>query len=151
MRRSAFRLAEGRTAGSIGATMNAPSCPDPPPDAWQRHVALLVGLSAAAGWLDVLVWIHLGKVFTSFMSGNLLLVGVAAGGGHGDLLARAAVALSAFILGSAAGALLTGSRLSPGAALPMERTLLLEAAVLAAFAVVWVAGGRPADQLPLSL
>jgi uncharacterized membrane protein YoaK (UPF0700 family) len=132
--------------------MHAPSSPDPPPQdgGWQRHVALLVGLSAAAGWLDVLAWIHLGKVFASFMSGNLLLIGVAIGDGNGDLLAHAAVALAAFLIGSAVGASLTGSRLSPDAAIPMDRALLLEAAVLGSFAVVWVAGGGPADHSALS-
>jgi uncharacterized membrane protein YoaK (UPF0700 family) len=131
--------------------MHTPSRPDPPPQdqAWPRHLALLVGLTAAAGWLDVLTWIHLGKVFSSFMSGNLLFLGIATDG-DGALLAHAAVALAAFLIGCAIGALLTGSRLSPGAALAMDRTLLLEAALLGAFAVVWVAGGGPAGHSALS-
>jgi MIP family channel proteins len=127
--------------------MRAPSRTD---QGWARHLALLVGLTAAAAWLDVLTWMHLGKVFSSFMSGNLLLIGVATGDRNGDLLAHAAVALAAFLIGSAVGGLLTGSRISPRAALPMDRTLLLEAAVLGAFAVVWIAGGGPAGHPALS-
>jgi uncharacterized membrane protein YoaK (UPF0700 family) len=44
---------------------------------WQRRRVFLVGLTAAAGWLDALAFLYLGKVFISFMSGNLLFVGSA--------------------------------------------------------------------------
>jgi uncharacterized membrane protein YoaK (UPF0700 family) len=118
---------------------------------WQHHRALLVGLTAAAGWLDSLAWIYLGKVFISFMSGNLLFLGIATGEARGDLLARAAAALAAFMLGSVAGARLTGSRLVPGAgALPMVRTLRVEAVLLAVFAVLWLLGGHPTEQSAVS-
>src|ERR1700754_5086639 len=88
----------------------------PGPDllSWQQRPALIVGLTAAAGWLDALVFLHLGKVFLSFMSGNLLFVGIATGTGDGGLLARAGAALAAFLLGTAAGARITGRRLAPG-------------------------------------
>jgi uncharacterized membrane protein YoaK (UPF0700 family) len=109
---------------------------------WEHRAALLLGLAAAAGWLDSLAWLHLGKVFLSFMSGNLLFLGLASGAAHGDLLARAATALAAFLIGSLAGARLTGSRLLPDApGLAMARTLWLEAALLAVFAALWIAGG----------
>jgi uncharacterized membrane protein YoaK (UPF0700 family) len=126
---------------------------NPPTSAagWGRHLGLLVGLTAAAAWLDVLAWLHLGKVFASFMSGNLLFLGVASADGEGTLLAHAAVAVAAFLLGSGLGALFTGSRVLPGAALSMQRTLLLEATLLGAFAIVWVAGGGPAGHSALSL
>src|SRR3954454_22711341 len=52
---------------------------------WQQRRALLIGLTAAAGWLDALAWIYLGKVFLSFMSGNLVFLGIAAGPGAGGL------------------------------------------------------------------
>jgi uncharacterized membrane protein YoaK (UPF0700 family) len=118
---------------------------------WQQRRALLIGLTAAAGWLDALAWIYLGKVFLSFMSGNLLFLGIATGQAHGGLLARAAVAIAAFMAGSALGGRLTGSRLVPGAtAHPMIRTLRLEAALLAAFAVLWGLGGNPAHDLGLA-
>jgi uncharacterized membrane protein YoaK (UPF0700 family) len=117
---------------------------------WQRRVVLLVGLTAAAGWLDVLTWIHLGKVFSSFMSGNLLLLGVAAGDGNGQLLAHAGVALAAFLIGSTLGGLIAGRGVSPGTPLPMDRVVLLEAAVLGAFAVVWIAARSPDGHLALS-
>jgi uncharacterized membrane protein YoaK (UPF0700 family) len=118
---------------------------------WQDRRAFLIGITAAAGWLDALAFLHLGKVFLSFMSGNLLFLGLGSGTGDGELLARAATALAAFLIGTTAGARLTGSRLAPGdARSPMGRTLVLEAGLLAAFAVVWLAAGTPADHAVLS-
>jgi uncharacterized membrane protein YoaK (UPF0700 family) len=119
---------------------------------WQERKVLLVGLSAAAGWLDSLAWVYLGKVFISFMSGNLLFLGIATGQADHDLLVRAAAALAAFLIGTAVGARITGSRLSPrvfGGLL--DRTLMLEAAVLAAFAILWIAVGKPGDDKTISI
>ena len=118
---------------------------------WQERRAFLTGVTAAAGWLDTLAFLYLGKVFLSFMSGNLLFVGLGWGNGDGELLARAGTALAAFLIGTTAGARLTGSRVAPDdARSPMLRTLLLEAALLAAFAAVWLAAGTPADHPALS-
>jgi uncharacterized membrane protein YoaK (UPF0700 family) len=118
---------------------------------WQDRRAFLAGITAAAGWLDALAFLYLGKVFVSFMSGNLLFVGLGAGDADGELLARAATALAAFLVGTAVGARLTGSRLAPGEARsPMARTFLLESALLAAFAFIWLAAGTPADHPVLS-
>jgi uncharacterized membrane protein YoaK (UPF0700 family) len=118
---------------------------------WQQHRAFLVGISAAAGWLDALAFIYLGKVFVSFMTGNLLFLGIAAGDGDGGLLVRAAVALGAFLLGTAAGGRLTGSRLAPEAPDPMRGALLIEAALLAGFAVLWIATGSPTSDTAMEL
>jgi uncharacterized membrane protein YoaK (UPF0700 family) len=81
------------------------------------------------------------KVFISFMSGNLLFVGI--GAGDGGLVLRAGAVLAAFLVATAAGARLTGSRLVPGAQSPPGRTLVLEASLLAAFAMLWLATGDP--------
>ena len=113
---------------------------------WQRRRVFLVGLTAAAGWLDALAFLYLGKVFISFMSGNLLFVGIGAGNGDGGLVVRAGAVLAAFLAGTAVGARLTGSRLVPGAQSPLVRTLLIEASLLAAFAALWLATGDPAGQ-----
>jgi uncharacterized membrane protein YoaK (UPF0700 family) len=129
-----------------------PMSSKPDPLRWQQRRAFLVGITAAAGWLDALAFLYLGKVFLSFMSGNLLFLGIAAGAGNGGLLARAGAALGAFLIGTAVGARITGSQLVPGAPRsPMTRTLQLEAALLALFAVVWFATGTPADHSGLTL
>jgi uncharacterized membrane protein YoaK (UPF0700 family) len=124
----------------------------PDPLSWQRRPALIVGLTAAAGWLDALAFLYLGKVFLSFMSGNLLFVGIAAGTGDGGLLARGGAALAAFLLGAAAGGRMTGSLVAPGQGRsPMTRTLGIEAVLLALFAVLWLVNGPPAENSALSL
>src|SRR5215218_4324711 len=97
----------------------------------QGRRGFLVGITAAAGWLDTLAFLHLGKVFISFMSGNLLFVGIGAGNGDGGLLLRAGAVLAAFVVGTAAGARLAGSRLAPGTPRPLRRALVLEAGLLA--------------------
>jgi uncharacterized membrane protein YoaK (UPF0700 family) len=119
---------------------------------WQEHTAFLVAITAAAAWLDTLAFVHLGKVFLSFMSGNLLFLGIATGQGNGALLGRAVVALAAFVAGSALGARLAGSQLVPGRPGDgMRRTLLVEAGLLAAFALLWAAGTEPDGRTALSL
>jgi uncharacterized membrane protein YoaK (UPF0700 family) len=113
---------------------------------WQQRAFFLVTITAAAAWLDVLAFVHLGKVFLSFMSGNLLFVGIALGQGSGALLVRSALALAAFMAGSALGARLAGSELSPGRpGRQMRRTLVVEAALLAVFALLWAVSDRSSD------
>jgi uncharacterized membrane protein YoaK (UPF0700 family) len=113
---------------------------------WQHRPAFLIGVSATAGWLDALAFLYLGKVFLSFMTGNLLFLGLAAGTGEGGLLGRAAVALAAFLAGTAVGARLTGSRLPADAThSTMTRTLRIEAILLTVFGALWLALGTPAD------
>src|SRR5215207_5636190 len=128
-----------------GVAMSAPTEPSVAAAdlRWQHRRVFLVGITAAAGWLDALAFLHLGKVFISFMSGNLLFVGIGAGDGDGGLVVRAGAVLAAFLIGTAAGARLTGSRLVPGTRSSLHRTLLIEAGLLAAFALLWDATGRP--------
>ncbi len=97
--------------------------------------AFLIGLTATAGTLDALAFLYLGKVFNSFQSGNVLFLGLGAGGGNWGLVVRASAVLAAFIAGAAAGSRLSG-----------VRALRVELVLLAAFALIWVAIGTPADQ-----
>src|SRR5215218_1210921 len=110
----------------------------------QGRRGFLVGITAAAGWLDTLAFLYLGKVFISFMSGNLLFVGIGACNGDGGLLVRAAAVLAAFLLPTAIGARVTGRRLVPGAGSTLRRALLIEGCLLLALAVLSVVIGHPA-------
>src|SRR5215207_6570922 len=112
-----------------GVAMSAPTEPSVAAAdlRWQHRRVFLVGITAAAGWLDALAFLHLGKVFISFMSGNLLFVGIGAGNGDGGLVLRAGLVLAAFLFGTVAGARLTGSRLAPAGHGPLGRTLAVEA------------------------
>lgn len=48
--------------------------------------SLLVLLAALAGWMDALSFTALGKVFTSFQSGNLIFLGLGVDEGDAQLL-----------------------------------------------------------------
>lgn len=110
---------------------------------WDRRYALLVGLTATAGTLDALAFLYLGKVFSSFQSGNVLFLGLSAGTGNGALVVRAAVVLVAFSAATALGARLIGARLDEGADLGELEILAVEGVLLAAFAAIWVGVGDP--------
>jgi len=103
--------------------------------------ALLLALTAAAGWVDALSYTALGHVFTANMTGNLVLLGLTLGSVQAGGATRSTVAL----LGFAAGALL-GSALTRDAVGDWPRrvtaALAVEAAALLAFAALWQAGAR---------
>src|SRR5436190_24315859 len=96
---------------------------------WERRYPLLVGLTATAGTLDALAFLHLGKVFNSFQSGDVLFLGLGVGGGDGGLVVRAAAVLAAFVLGAAVGAGAMGIQvaLSPALKIPNVLTVALTA------------------------
>ena len=75
-----------------------------------RYDVLPVSLAAAAGAVDVTSLLGLGQVFTANMSGNLVIFGLAIGGGaHADAL-HSLAALLGFVAGAALGARLRGPR-----------------------------------------
>lgn len=104
----------------------------------------LFGLTLVAGWVDALSFLGLGKVFTSFMSGNVLFCGIALGQRDWSLLANALVALLAFVGGAVAGAELVW-RHPPGTRRLSRPLLLAEAFVLLVFALAWMARGGPGE------
>jgi uncharacterized membrane protein YoaK (UPF0700 family) len=113
---------------------------------WHERQAFVIGITAAAGWLDALAFLHLGKVFNSIMTGNVLFVGLGAGNADGGLVLRAGVALAAFALAAFVGARIVGAQLTTGAAAErLTRALLIEGALLVAFAMIWLAIGSPAE------
>jgi uncharacterized membrane protein YoaK (UPF0700 family) len=106
---------------------------------------LLVGLAVTSGAVDAIAWLTLGKVFTAFMTGNLVFLGLDAAGAAGPGAVRVAISLAAF----AAGVLLAVPivKTSRGAGVWPRRisvTLGVSALAQAAFFVVWVAtSGEP--------
>jgi uncharacterized membrane protein YoaK (UPF0700 family) len=108
---------------------------------------VLVGLTLSTGCVDAISWLGLGKVFSAFMTGNLVFLGFAAGGAAGPSLLRLMAATVAFGAGAAAGARIVRAR-DPKALWPGEVTLALMVglAFQAAFLVVWLAvDADPAD------
>src|SRR5262244_197180 len=75
----------------------------------QPRGLILAGVVAAlAGMVDAIGYLRLGHLFVSFMSGNSTQLAVAVGGG--DLTEASVIAelIALFVLGAAAGQVLTG-------------------------------------------
>jgi uncharacterized membrane protein YoaK (UPF0700 family) len=106
---------------------------------------LLVLLTLSSGAVDAICVLGLGKVFTAFMTGNFVYLGLRIAGAPGPHIASVIVALCAF----AAGVLLATRIVSPAPRSdpwPRRVTLALGVTVVAqaAFTVVWLSvSGRP--------
>ena len=124
------------------------------PGAGRHRDVLLVVLTLTTGVLDAVTFVRLGNVFSSVITGNLALLGVAAGERDTTLALNAGLALGGFAAGVLAGATLAGTP-QPGQPVwprQVTRTLAVEFGVLAAFSILWLAvGGHPADGSRLAL
>ena len=92
-----------------------------------RNIALACTLSALAGYVDGIGFIHLGGLFVSFMSGNSTRLGVSLAQGHWSNAAEAIGLILLFVTGAACGSLIVlgrGARRQPW-------VLLAEASLLA--------------------
>lgn len=102
-------------------------------------------LGLASGSADVFAFIGFHEVFTSAMTGNTALLGLAIAQGHGIAAARSVAALLGFGLGVIAGTLLydaTNRR-------PVRHLLAVEAACLALVVALWASFAHPAYGGPL--
>jgi len=92
--------ARGRTLSAHGRA----------PDRWlglapqAMRDTLLVALSLTSGYVDAVSYLGLGAVFTSNMTGNTVLLGLALAQSRGVATLRSAVALAGFVGGVAIGA-----------------------------------------------
>jgi len=116
--------------------------------------ALAVVLTIGTGATDVASFTRLGDVFTSVMTGNLVLLGLAIGELSGALATHAVVAFAGYMTGVAIGARLVPAGQAPGA--PWHRALpaglLVELVLLAGFTVGWeLTGGAPSGAAQLVL
>ena len=102
----------------------------------RRDVALAVGLSAIAGYVDAIGFLKLGGFFVSFMSGNSTRLGVGAATGHWDMVRTALALIGLFVAGVVAGALVARQAGEGRRAV----VLAFEAALLAAAAGLISAG-----------
>ena len=120
--------------------------------------ATVILLSLAAGVTDAISFIHLGGVFSSVITGNLVVLGSSSVGVDVPTLVRVAVAVGLYGLGVFAGARLAalpryapdrGTRWRPRAA---SACLAVETVLLTAFWAGWLAArSAPAGgvQIPL--
>jgi uncharacterized membrane protein YoaK (UPF0700 family) len=103
-------------------------------------------LTLTTGVVDAVTFVRLGKVFSSVITGNLALLGIAAGRQAAALARDAGLALAGYAAGVMLGALLAGTP-EPGQPVWPARVsyaLAAETALLAAFSGEWLAaGGHP--------
>jgi uncharacterized membrane protein YoaK (UPF0700 family) len=104
----------------------------------RRNVALACALSALAGYVDGIGFLHLGGLFVSFMSGNSTRLGVSLADRHWRDAADAFGLIGLFVGGAAAGCLIVlGCRTN------RQPWVLLAEALLLALAALSYAFGLP--------
>jgi uncharacterized membrane protein YoaK (UPF0700 family) len=106
---------------------------------------LLLLLTFASGAVDAICFLGLGKVFTAFMTGNFVFLGMRIAGAPGPHVLSVLVSMGAF----AAGVFIATRAVNPtrGTSVwPRRVTLVLGLSTIAhvAFVALWIAvGGRP--------
>ena len=115
---------------------------------------LLVLLTVTTGAVDAACFLHLGNVFASVITGNLVLLGVAAATQSGSLAIHGGTALAGYSAGVLIGAPIATRRARGGETWPLSVTVTLAAefCVLAGFSAGWeLTGGSPGSTAQLLL
>jgi uncharacterized membrane protein YoaK (UPF0700 family) len=115
---------------------------------------LLVLLTLTTGAVDASSFLHLGNVFSSVITGNLILLGVAAATQSSSLAIHSGTALAGYSVGVLIGAPIATRRAKSGETWPLSVTVTLaaELCVLAGFSVGWeLTGGSPGSTAKLLL
>ena len=106
---------------------------------------LLVALTFSSGAVDAISFIALGKVFTAFMTGNFVFLGLGLADAGGPDVLRVLIALAAFAAGVSAATRIT--RAVKGSGLwtrGVTVTLGVAVVLQAVFVAIWVAtSGQP--------
>src|ERR1700687_6138944 len=102
----------------------------------RRNVALACALSALAGYVDAIGFLHLGGLFVSFMSGNSTRMGVSLAQAQWLSAAEALRLIALLVIGAAPGSLIVLGR----GANRQPWLLLAEALLLAAAALCYAFG-----------
>src|SRR5262249_37245042 len=87
--------------------------------------SLVVLLTLTTGAVDAASFLALGTVFSSVITGNLVLLGVAAGTGRAELAVHSGVAMAGYVAGVAAGAPLAARRHPAAGTWPPSVTITL--------------------------
>src|SRR5215470_4617120 len=115
---------------------------------------LVVLLTVTTGAVDATSFLALGNVFGSVITGNMVLLGVAAGTARPALAVHSGVALAGYMAGVVIGAPLAAHREGSGGTWPPSVTvaLVVEFGVLSVFSVAWeLAGAAPRGGVQLAL
>jgi uncharacterized membrane protein YoaK (UPF0700 family) len=96
--------------------------------------ATVLLFTGVAGNVDAITFLT-AHVFTANMTGNAVLLGIAAGQGKGGAAASSLIALIAFVSGVVLGALVVGEGDAASASVDVRRAVWIETIILAFFAV----------------
>lgn len=115
---------------------------------------LVVVLAVTSGATDAIGFLALGSAFTSVMTGNMVLFGIAGAQQDWQTLELTAIAIGSFIAGAALGARVAGTPQRDDATWPLaiSRALCLQLGLFVVFAGCWWAlGSHPhgLEMLPL--
>ena len=116
--------------------------------------SLVVVLTLTTGAVDATSFLALGSIFSSVVTGDLVVLGAAAGTGRPELAVHSGVALAGYLAGVMAGAPLAARRDHTSGTWPpsVTVTLAVELVILVAFSVGWeLAGARPSGAGQLAL
>ncbi len=116
--------------------------------------SLVVLLTLTTGAVDVTSFLALGNVFSSVVTGDMVLLGAAAGTGRPELAVHSGVALAGYLAGVLAGAPLAARRPQATGTWPPSVTVILavELVILVAFSAGWeLAGTHPTGGGQLAL
>jgi uncharacterized membrane protein YoaK (UPF0700 family) len=112
----------------------------------------LASLSLASGSTDVMAFLKLGDVFTSGMTGNVALLGIAISRGHMLAASHSLLALLGFVVGAAVTTALYNPDLEKRHTTSGLRPLFgLEIACLGGFALLWNLTSNPEEGYVLTL
>lgn len=112
----------------------------------RRREQLVVVLAVVSGVTDAAGFIGLGGAFSSVMTGNMVLFGLAGGAGDAALAARAGAAIVAFVLGCIIGTRLAGHHTDGESVWPrsVTRALVAELVVFCVYgSLLEAVGGHP--------
>jgi len=115
---------------------------------------LLVLLTLTTGAVDASCFLHLGNVFSSVITGNLILLGVSAATASSSLAIHSGTALAGYSVGVLIGAPIATRRVNSGETWPLSVTVTLvaEFCVLGGFSAGWeLTGGSPGSTAELLL
>lgn len=116
---------------------------NPPPQRLGKPDRSMHLLSATSGAADIVAFLKFHMVFTSAMTGNLALFGIAIGQGHLLSATHSLSALLGFVTGVAIAALWKERLLG------LRWILGLEVIFLLSYALCWIHWGFPPEGLPL--
>jgi uncharacterized membrane protein YoaK (UPF0700 family) len=105
--------------------------------------AFFVLLALASGATDAFGYLHLGGTFTSVMTGNIVLFGVAAVGANGALVASTASAICGYLFGSGLGVRVAGESYERTPGRTVRLLLRVEFTLLLAYALAFQVSSWP--------